>query len=97
MRQLKCKRGNSSSGVRPHPFEGKDFFVRIRETAFVRAGDLLRRGDGTFEAIREDLRAILATPVPPDAVMPCEYAAATVAFGSVVGETVTVGALTVNV
>jgi hypothetical protein len=30
--------------------------------------DLLRRGDGEFEAIREDLRAILATPVPPDAV-----------------------------
>ncbi|MFQ5457777.1 MAG: nucleotidyl transferase AbiEii/AbiGii toxin family protein, partial [Myxococcota bacterium] len=30
--------------------------------------DLLRRGDGTFDAIREDLRAIVATPVPPDAV-----------------------------
>ncbi len=30
--------------------------------------DLLRRGGGEFEAIREDLRAILATPVPPDAV-----------------------------
>lgn len=30
--------------------------------------DLLRRGDGAFEAIREDLRAIVATPVPPDAV-----------------------------
>jgi predicted nucleotidyltransferase component of viral defense system len=30
--------------------------------------DLLRRGDGDFAAIREDLRAILATPVPPDAV-----------------------------
>lgn len=30
--------------------------------------DLLRRGDGAFEAIREDLRAIIATPVPPDAV-----------------------------
>lgn len=30
--------------------------------------DLLRRGDGAFEAIREDLRAIAATPVPPDAV-----------------------------
>jgi hypothetical protein len=30
--------------------------------------DLLRRGDGEFEAIREDLRAILATHVPPDAV-----------------------------
>ncbi len=30
--------------------------------------DLLRRGDGAFEAIREDLRAILATQVPPDAV-----------------------------
>jgi hypothetical protein len=30
--------------------------------------DLLRRGDGEFEAIRQDLRAILATPVPPDAV-----------------------------
>lgn len=30
--------------------------------------DLLRRGDGAFNAIREDLRAIVATPVPPDAV-----------------------------
>jgi len=30
--------------------------------------DLLRRGDGAFEAIREDLRAIAATPVPADAV-----------------------------
>ena len=30
--------------------------------------DLLRRGDGAFEAIREDLRTIVATPVPPDAV-----------------------------
>ena len=30
--------------------------------------DLLRRGDGGFEAIREDLRAIVAMPVPPDAV-----------------------------
>lgn len=30
--------------------------------------DLLRRGDGTFDAIREDLRAIVATPVPTDAV-----------------------------
>ena len=30
--------------------------------------DLLRRGDGALEAIREDLRAILATPAPPDAV-----------------------------
>lgn len=30
--------------------------------------DLLRRGDGAFDAIREDLRAIAATPVPPDAV-----------------------------
>jgi hypothetical protein len=30
--------------------------------------DLLRRGNGTFDAIREDLVAILATPVPPDAV-----------------------------
>jgi hypothetical protein len=30
--------------------------------------DLLRRGDGAFEAIHEDLRAIVATPVPPDAV-----------------------------
>ncbi len=30
--------------------------------------DLLRRGDGAFEAIRDDLRAIVATPVPPDAV-----------------------------
>lgn len=30
--------------------------------------DLLRRGDGSFDAIREDLQAIVATPVPPDAV-----------------------------
>lgn len=30
--------------------------------------DLLRRGDSTFPAILEDLRAILGTPVPPDAV-----------------------------
>ncbi len=30
--------------------------------------DLLRRGDGAFEAIRADLRAIITTPVPPDAV-----------------------------
>lgn len=30
--------------------------------------DLLRRGDGAFDAIRDDLRAIVATPVPPDAV-----------------------------
>ncbi|MEW6073709.1 MAG: nucleotidyl transferase AbiEii/AbiGii toxin family protein [Planctomycetota bacterium] len=30
--------------------------------------DLLRRGDGAFDAVREDLRAIVATPVPPDAV-----------------------------
>lgn len=30
--------------------------------------DLLRRGDGAFEAIREDLRAIITTPVAPDAV-----------------------------
>ncbi|MEX2150636.1 MAG: nucleotidyl transferase AbiEii/AbiGii toxin family protein [Steroidobacteraceae bacterium] len=30
--------------------------------------DLLRRGDGAFDAIREDLRAIVATPAPPDAV-----------------------------
>lgn len=30
--------------------------------------DFLRRGDGNFEAIREDLRAIIAMPVPPDAV-----------------------------
>jgi hypothetical protein len=30
--------------------------------------DLLRRGDGAFEAIRADLRAIVSTPVPPDAV-----------------------------
>jgi hypothetical protein len=31
--------------------------------------DLLRRGDGTGEAIREDIRAIIATTVPPDAVI----------------------------
>ncbi len=30
--------------------------------------DLLRRGDGAFEAIRDDLRAIVVTPAPPDAV-----------------------------
>lgn len=30
--------------------------------------DLLRRGDGAFDAIRDDLRAIVATPVPPDGV-----------------------------
>ena len=30
--------------------------------------DLLRRGNGEFEAIREDLRTILATAVPQDAV-----------------------------
>lgn len=30
--------------------------------------DLLRRGDGAFDAIRADLRAIVATPVPADAV-----------------------------
>lgn len=30
--------------------------------------DLLRRGDSDFEAVRADLRAILAAPVPPDAV-----------------------------
>jgi len=28
--------------------------------------DLLRRGDGAFEAIRDDLEAIVATPVPDD-------------------------------
>jgi hypothetical protein len=30
--------------------------------------DLLRRGDGSFEAIREDLGTICSTPVEPDAV-----------------------------
>lgn len=30
--------------------------------------DLLRRGEGSEDAIRADLRAIVATPVPPDAV-----------------------------
>ena len=30
--------------------------------------DLLRRGDGAFDAIRDDLRAIIAMPVPPDGV-----------------------------
>ncbi|MCC6197742.1 MAG: nucleotidyl transferase AbiEii/AbiGii toxin family protein [Burkholderiales bacterium] len=30
--------------------------------------DLLRRGDGTHDAIRADLRAVVATPVVPDAV-----------------------------
>ncbi len=31
--------------------------------------DLLRRGDGAVDAIRDDLRAILATPVPSDGVI----------------------------
>jgi hypothetical protein len=31
--------------------------------------DLLRRGDGSFDAIRDDLQAIVSTPVPPDAVV----------------------------
>lgn len=31
--------------------------------------DLLRRGDGSFEAIREDIRTICATPVETDAVV----------------------------
>ena len=31
--------------------------------------DLLRRGDGSFGAIREDLRTICATPVEPDALV----------------------------
>ena len=31
--------------------------------------DLLRRGDGAFEAIRDDLEAIVETPVPDDAVI----------------------------
>ena len=31
--------------------------------------DLLRRGDGSFDAIREDLRSITSTPVPPDGVL----------------------------
>lgn len=30
--------------------------------------DLLRRGDGAFDAVREDLRAIVSTAVPQDAV-----------------------------
>lgn len=30
--------------------------------------DLLRRGDGGFDAIRDDLRAIVATRVPPQAL-----------------------------
>lgn len=30
--------------------------------------DLLRRGDGSAEAIRDDLRAVIGTPVPPDAI-----------------------------
>ncbi len=30
--------------------------------------DLLRRGDGAFDAIRDDLRAIVTTAAPPDAV-----------------------------
>jgi hypothetical protein len=31
--------------------------------------DLLRRGDGSFDAVREDIRTICATPVEPDAVV----------------------------
>lgn len=31
--------------------------------------DLLRRGNGSFDAIRDDLRSICATPVEPDAVV----------------------------
>ena len=31
--------------------------------------DLLRKGDGSFEAIRNDIRAICAVPVEPDAVV----------------------------
>lgn len=31
--------------------------------------DLLRRGDGSFDSIREDVRTICATPVGPDAVV----------------------------
>ncbi|MBI3450452.1 MAG: nucleotidyl transferase AbiEii/AbiGii toxin family protein, partial [Acidobacteria bacterium] len=31
--------------------------------------DLLRRGDGAFEAIRDDLREIVMTPAPPDAII----------------------------
>ncbi len=30
--------------------------------------DLLRRGDGTLDAIHDDLRAVVATPAPPDGV-----------------------------
>lgn len=30
--------------------------------------DLLRRGGGSFEEIRDDIRAVATTPVPPDAV-----------------------------
>jgi hypothetical protein len=30
--------------------------------------DLLRRGSGAFDAIRDDLRTIIATPAPADAV-----------------------------
>jgi len=30
--------------------------------------DLLRRGDGSFDAIRDDIRAVCASPVVPDAV-----------------------------
>jgi hypothetical protein len=30
--------------------------------------DLLRRGDGSFGAIRDDIRAVCATLVAPDAV-----------------------------
>lgn len=30
--------------------------------------DLLRRGDGSFDAIRDDIRAVCITPVAPDAV-----------------------------
>lgn len=30
--------------------------------------DLMRRGDSTFDAVREDIRAIVAASVPPDAI-----------------------------
>ena len=31
--------------------------------------DLLRRGNGSFDAIRDDLRSICMTPVQPDAIV----------------------------
>ena len=44
--------------------------------------DLLRRGDGSFEAIRDDIRTICTTPVEPDAVEFDAYAIRIEAIGA---------------